>query len=127
MALGVKIKNIKTNSSYTIESLYEAIKDVEFTAGKPSLTKHGAATIITFPALDSQNQVWIMKSGFSKESQKFSIQKSEEAGLGNTAKNMALDSLTNGIFGFGSMLGGNAKKCEQLVDATAKELSKLNL
>ena len=115
MALGVKIKNIKTNNSYTIESLYEAIKDVEFTAGKPSLTKHGAATIITFPALDSQNQVWIMKSGFSK------------AGLGNTAKNMALDSLTNGIFGFGSMLGGNAKKCEQLVDATAKELSKLNL
>mgnify|MGYP003227504037 CR=1 FL=1 len=114
MALGVKIKNIKTNNSYTIESLYEAIKDV-------------AATIITFPALDSQNQVWIMKSGFSKESQKFSIQKSEEAGLGNTAKNMALDSLTNGIFGFGSMLGGNAKKCEQLVDATAKELSKLNL
>jgi hypothetical protein len=33
MALGVKIKNIKTNNSYTIESLYEAIKDVEFTAG----------------------------------------------------------------------------------------------
>ena len=25
------------------------------------------ATVITFPALDSQNQVWIMKSGFGKE------------------------------------------------------------
>ena len=62
MAFGVKTKNIKTQNSYTIESFFDAIKDKEFTAGTPSLTKHGMATVITFPALDSQNQVWIMKS-----------------------------------------------------------------
>ncbi|MGB4933686.1 MAG: hypothetical protein WBO64_00300, partial [Ruminococcus bromii] len=60
MAFGVKVKNIKTKNTYSIESLYEAIKDKNFSAGVPSLTKHGMATVITFPALDSQNQVWIM-------------------------------------------------------------------
>lgn len=52
MAFGVKTKNIKTQNSYTIESFFDAIKDKEFTAGTPSLTKHGMATVITFPALD---------------------------------------------------------------------------
>ena len=83
MAFGIKTKNIKTQNSYTIESFFDAIKDKEFTAGTPSLTKHGMATVITFPALDSQNQVWIMKSGFGKETQKFSIQKSTQAGMAN--------------------------------------------
>lgn len=86
MAFGIKTKNIKTQNSYTIESFFDAIKDKEFTAGTPSLTKHGMATVITFPALDSQNQVWIMKSGFGKETQKFSIQKSTQAGMDNVSQ-----------------------------------------
>ena len=121
MAFGVKTKNIKTQNSYTIESFFDAIKDKEFTAGTPSLTKHGMATVITFPALDSQNQVWIMKSGFGKETQKFSIQKSTQAGMDNVAKNAALDSITGGLFSVGGMVSENTKKCEKLVDATANE------
>ena len=104
MAFGVKVKNIKTQNSYTIESFFDAIKDKEFTAGTPSLIKHGMATVITFPALDSQNQVWIMKSGFGKETQKFSIQKSTQAGMDNVAKNAALDSITGGLFSVGGMI-----------------------
>ena len=127
MAFGVKIKNIKTKNPYTIESFFDAIKDKEFTAGTPSLTKHGGATIITFPALDSQNQVWIMKSGFGKETQKFSIQKSNEAGLDKVAKNAAIDSLTGGLFSLGGMVSENTKKCEKLVDTTATEISEMNL
>lgn len=60
MAFGVKFKTAETKNAYTIEGLYEAIKDKEFSAGKPSLTKHGFTNIITFPALDRQNQVWIV-------------------------------------------------------------------
>lgn len=86
MALCVKINNIKAKNSYSIESFYKAIKDKHFSAGVPSLTKYGAASIITFPAIDSQNQVWIMKNGLSTESLKFSIQKSYEAGLDNIEK-----------------------------------------
>ena len=127
MAFGVKVKNIKTKNTYSIESLYEAIKDKNFSAGVPSLTKHGMATVITFPAHDSQNQVRIMKSGFVKETQKFSIQKSTQAGMNNEAKNTALDSITGGLFSVGGMIGENTKKCEKLVDATAKELSEMNL
>lgn len=86
MALCVKINNIKANNSYSIESFYKAIKDKHFSAGVPSLTKYGAASVITFPAIDSQNQVWIMKNGLSTKSHKFSIQKSYEAGLDNIEK-----------------------------------------
>ena len=71
MALCVKINNIKAQNSYSIESFYKAIKDKHFSAGVPSLTKYGAASVITFPAIDSQNQVWIMKNGLSTESHKF--------------------------------------------------------
>lgn len=127
MALGVKVKNIKTINSYTIEEFYEAIKDHSFTAGKPSLTKHGMAMIITFPPIDRQNQVWIMKAGFAAKSQKFSVQKSEAAGVGNMATNMAIDKITGGLFGFGKVVGSNSKECEKLVDNTAAELETLKL
>lgn len=88
MALCVKINNIKTKNSYSIESFYKAIKDKHFSAGVPSLTKYGAASVITFPAIDSQNQVWIIKNGLSTKSHKFSIQKSYVAGLDNIEKSL---------------------------------------
>ena len=78
MAFGVKVKTVKTSNKYTIESFYEAIKDKKFTAGEPSLTKHGLVYVITFPALDSRNQVWIMRTGFGQESNKFQVQKQEQ-------------------------------------------------
>lgn len=86
MALGIKIKNVKFKNKYTVQELYEAIKDKEFTAGVPELTKHGFAYIITFPALDDQNQVWVMAAGFGKSTNKYSIQKQDRAGVGNLAK-----------------------------------------
>lgn len=127
MAFGVKIKNFTTKKPYSIESFFEAIKDKEFTAGKPELTKHGAANVITFPALDSQNQVWILKNGFGKETTKFTVQKQEKAGLGNMAANIALDAVTKGAFGFGKVVGNTSKQCEKLVEETAKELIAMNL
>ena len=127
MAFGVKIKSIKTKNSYSIESFYEAIKDKKFTAGEPSLTKHGAALIITFPPLDSQNQVWIVKSGFNKESNKFSVQKAEQAGLDNAAANAMINMASGGLFSFGSFVCKKAKQCEKLVEETAKELDEMGL
>jgi hypothetical protein len=125
MAFGVKVKNIKTKGSYSIEEFYEAIKDTAFSAGEPSLTKHGVATVITFPALDRQNQVWIMAAG--GKGTKFSIQKSQQAGMGTTVGNLALDEVTNGFFGLGGMVGNNVKECERLVEETAKELDAIGL
>lgn len=58
---------------------------------------------------------------------KFSVQKSQAAGMGKLAGNLALDEVTNGVFGLGAMIGGKAKECERLVEATAKELDDLGL
>ena len=85
------------------------------------------ATIITFPPLDRQNQVWIMKTGLKERSAKFSIQKGQQAGMDKAVGNIALDEVTGGIFGMFSVFGGTVKKCEQLVEATAKELAAMNL
>ena len=79
--LGVKVKNIKFKNEYTLEEFYDAIKGQGFSAGTPSLTKHGMSTVITFPPLDRQNQVWIMKAGLKEHSSKFSVQKCEQAGV----------------------------------------------
>ncbi|MCQ2495670.1 MAG: hypothetical protein MJ131_03660 [Lachnospiraceae bacterium] len=120
---GVKIKTVKTNVDCSIEEFYELIKDKTFSAGQPSLTKHGFANVITFPALDRNNQVWIMKGGKNK----WSIQKQEEAGVGNAVKNAALDGLTKGWSSIGGMFGSKAKEAEKLVEATASELEALGL
>ena len=127
MALGIKIKNVKFKNKYTVQELYEAIKHKDITAGAPELTKLGLAYIITYPALDDQNQVWVMAAGFGKSTNKYSIQKQDRAGVGNLAKNMALNSVTNGCYGIGGMAGDNVKKCEQLVVDTAKELEAMDL
>ncbi|MCH3944033.1 MAG: hypothetical protein WAY93_04050 [Atopobiaceae bacterium] len=124
MALGFKVKWLDTKKAYTIEELYEAIKDKTFTAGEPSLTKNGVAYVITFPALDRQNQVWVM---MASKGRKISVQKSEAAGMGTLAGNLALDSLTDGLFGLGSIMGSNSKRCEKLVEQTAEELAALDL
>lgn len=127
MAFGFKFKTIQTSKEYTIEDFYGAIKDKSFTAGVPSLTKHGLVTIITYPALDSQNQVQILLSGIGKESKKFQVQKAEEAGVKNMAANMVLDTITKGLFGWGSVAGKSVKRCEELVDITYRELGELKL
>ena len=121
-------KTLKFKKSYTLEGLYEAIKDHPFTAGQPSLTKHGPATLITFPALDSHNQVQIIKGSlFGKESQKYIVQKGEAAGLGNVAKNIALDVLTDDWANKRSIIGSTAEKSAALVDITAEELERMGL
>ena len=53
--------------------------------------------------------------------------KVHSGGYGQCAKNAALDSITGGLFSVGGMVSENTKKCEKLVDATAKELSEMNL
>ena len=129
MALGVKAKTLKTSGSYTVEELFGKIKGIEFSAGTPSCAKYGPSFIITFPALDRQNQVQIISNavGGKKPSQKFTIQKAEELGLGKSLVNDALSMLTGSLFNLGSMVTNNAKRCEELVEETYNQLEALNL
>ncbi len=126
---GVKVKTVSTSKEYTIEEFYDAIKDHSFSAGAPALTKHGLATIITFPPLDRYNQIWIIPVlGIKKKATaKFQISKNDAAGVGNMAVNGVLDDLTGGLTGIRSVVGGNVKKSEKLVELTVDELNALHL
>ena len=124
MAFGFKLKTVKTNESFeNYQQLFDRIKDVDFTAGKPELVKNGFADVIVFPPLDRQNQIWVMLQGKNK----IIIQKNQVVGVADQAINAAFDAVTDGLFSVGSIMGKNSKKIEKLVEATASEIEALNL
>ena len=124
MAFGFKLKTVKTNESFeNYQQLFDRIKDVDFTAGKPELVKNGFADVIVFPPLDRQNQIWVMLQGKNK----IIIQKNQVVGVSDQAINSAFYAVTGGLFSVGSIMGKNAKKIEKLVEATASELEALDL
>ena len=125
--LGFKIKKVITKNAYSIESLYEAIKSHEFSAGKPELTEHGLTNVITFPALDRNNQVWILPAQMKKECTKWYVQKQKRAGLKNMVVDMALDEISDGWSSFSGVFGKTAKRAEELTEITAQELDLLDL
>jgi len=125
---GIKIKKLVTQKEYTIEELFEAIKDKQFTAGTPSLTKNGFAMLITFPALDRNNQVQISQGQMKKPPfTKWTVTKGQEAGVSNMVANAALDHVTNGWSSMSSTFGNTNKACEKLVETTFQELEALGL
>ena len=129
MAFGIKQVKVTTSKNYSMESLYEAIKDHEFTPGKPKIVKHGFTNIICFPELDRQNQVQIipgMTQG-AKPGPKWTVMKAEAAGMDNLAKNVAMSALTNGWGNMGSIIGKNSKLCEKQVEEVAKELQEMGI
>ena len=124
MAFGFKLKTVKTKESFeNYQQLFDRIKDVDFTAGKPELVKNGFADVIVFPPLDPQNQIWVMLQGKNK----IIIQKNQVVGVADQAINAAFDAVTDGLFSVGSIMGKNSKKIEKLVEATASEIEALNL
>ena len=128
MAFGFKLKTFETSKPYSMEELYEAIKDTEFSAGKPELAKHGFAVLIVFPPLDRNNQIRIGQGSMGKgPCSKFQVTKGESVGMGNMAKGIALHGLTNGWSSASGVLGKNAKDGEALVVKTYEELRALSL
>jgi hypothetical protein len=122
--LGYKIKYVKTKNVYEdIVSFYDAIKDKNFTAGKPELVKHGFSNVIVFPAIDDRNQVWIL----DVNNNKFQVSKNAKAGVANLAPTTIIDEITKSIAGWSGMVGANAKKAEKLVVSTTQELEMLGL
>lgn len=122
----MKVLQIMTRNSYTLEQLFEAIKDKQFTAGQPSLIIHCSYPVIVFPPLDARNQVWITPGAYG-QCNLFYVQKQEQAGSDNILKNAVTNQLTFGFAGLKGKLGQNAQYCEWLVDVTAQELCNLGL
>ncbi len=127
MAFGFKIVKVKFQKGYTIEELFEVIKDTEFAAGKPSLVKHGFATIIAFPALDSHNQVQIIPASIKKQAAAYNVMKAEAAGVENMIKNEIMDIVTDDLISLRSVVGKNSKDIVVLVEETAEQLKQMGL
>ncbi|MBR1861773.1 MAG: hypothetical protein IJ796_07935 [Lachnospiraceae bacterium] len=130
MAFGIKFKKFVSKKEYTPEELYEAIKDHEFTPGKPMWVKHMFTNIICFPEVDRQNQVQLLpafNAGGGKRGNKWNLQKAEAAGGKNVAKNVALGIVSDGWANLGSLGGKNSKLCEQQVEEVLKELESMDI
>ena len=122
--MGMKNVKLELKGNYaTLADLLEAMKDIQFEAGVPELTKHGIGAVIVFPPVDRNNQVWITGA-----KGKFTIMRSAEvAGLGNMAKNAVLDTLTDGWSSMSGAFGNKKKRCMELVDITAKEIKEAGI
>ncbi len=127
MALGIKQKRVVLKNSYNVQTLFEAIKDHEFTPGKPMLVDHAFTKVICFPEVDRQNQVQLVPGGFKGEGPKWTVMKAEAIGKENVMKNIAMGALTNGWANLGSLGGKNCKLCEQQVDEVAAELEAMGI
>lgn len=122
-AFGIKQVKLSLKGDYpTMESLYEAIKDLEFEAGRPELVKQ-IAHVIAFPQLDLNNQVQIIGG-----SGKYRVTRSvQPAGVEKLVGNMALDKATGGWSSVSGAFGDTKKRCMQLVDSTVETITKAEI
>ncbi len=120
---GVRVEKLELKGNYSMEELYERIKDVKFEAGVPSLVKNGFAWVIAFPQLDNNNQVQILGANG-----KYSVQRSvQPVGVDKMLMNMALDNLTGGLTSLSGAFGDTKKRCMELATKTADTINALGL
>lgn len=127
MAFGVKMRVVKTKGAYSIQDLYDRIKDVHFDAGVPAIAKHGAVTLIAFPALDGENQCIIQGGSFKSPYKKFQVLKTRKVGVANAVGQEVLNSVTDGWSVVRGVVGNNQKIVQQQVDEVADKLEDMGL
>lgn len=113
----------KTKQDYTPEQMIDIMKDVAFEAGEPQLIKYALTHRIVFPALDSSNQVQVMKTGVNK----WAVTRMDEAKTGALVGNSALFSIFGRLFAIFRLFNPNRKKALALVQDTYNKLAALNL
>ena len=118
-----KTMSFKTQQDYTNEQMLDIMKSVAFEAGEPQLIKYALTHRIVFPALDSNNQVQVLKTGVNK----WSVTAMEEAKYGALFGNDALRDIFGRLFGIFQFFNPNRKKALSLVQDTYNKLSALNL
>lgn len=121
--MGLMGTKLKLSKAYSIEELFDLIKDESFEAGVPSIANHGPTKWIVFPQLDRNNQVVI-----GGNNGKFYAQRSiQPIGLDKATENVIFSSLTNGLSDFTAVFGKTKKRCEQLAESVAKQINAMDL
>lgn len=125
---GLTVRRLNTNKPYTMEELYEAIKDQKFDAGKPEYYKDGIIQLIIFPPLDKFNQVRIAPAELKKGSfSKFKIKKSREVGIVNRVEYRVMKKGSHGLVGIFNFAGKNTRRAEEQVKSIYEVLQALGL
>lgn len=121
--MGLMGTKLKLSKNYTIEELFELIKDVDFEAGRVSMASHGPTKWIVFPQMDRNNQVVIGGSNG-----KFYAQRSAQPiGIDKALGNVLLSNLTGGLSGFSAAFGKTKKRCEQLAESVGNQINAMKL
>ena len=118
-----KSRSIKTQQDIAPEQMIDIMKTVAFEAGEPQLIKYALTHRIVFPALDSNNQVQVMKTGVKK----WSVTVMEEAKTGALVGNSAMRGIFGRLFAIFQFFNPNRKKALALMEDTFNKLSGLNL
>ena len=125
---GLTFKTLDTSREYTLEELYDTIKDLEFDAGKPEFYELGLVQIIIFPPLDRYNQVHIVPAQIRKPPySRFTISKKNEVGIKNKIENKIMAKGTRGVSSLFSFVGRNVRKAEKQVVNVYEVLEGLKL
>lgn len=121
--MGIKQVKLKLKGDYPkMKDLYEAIKDLDFEAGKPKLVNQ-IADVIAFPELDRNNQVQILGS-----KNKYYVSRSvQPAGFDKLIENQVLEELSDGWSSMSAAFGKTKKRCMELVDSTVETLYKAGI
>lgn len=121
--MGLMGTKLTLSKAYTIEELFDLIKDVKFEAGIPSMASHGPTKWIVFPQMDRNNQVVIGGSNGRFYAQRAS----QPIGVEKAVGNVFLESLTDGLSGFSGVFGKTKKRCEQLAESVGKQINAMKL
>ena len=122
MTVGFKVRRLVTKNEYTIEKLYDAIRDKEFTAGQPVLTRNGEASMITFSRDDNNGEIMVSPGQMKKPPYtRFTVAR-------NVTESHETDvRQESGSHKASSVQGKTALAAEKLVVITQEELQALGL
>ena len=117
--LGVRLH---FTQDYTIEEIYEKIKNIPFEAGHPAMVHQGSMTLIVWPQMDRSNQIQILgKNG------KFNCLRSAQPAGTSSSSAITLSALTGGLLNLDSLFGKKRKACEALARKTGEQINALRL
>lgn len=122
---GTRVNRLQTRRRYTLEELFDAIKERNFTAGKPRLTHQGISQVIVFPALDFDNQVRVYNAAIVSPSNKFYVQRDEQ--VGSILDDETSENLLGGWADVPRGSTSNTELCEKLAETTCEELGRMGL
>ncbi len=123
----LNMKKVTFKNEYTMEELFEAIKDTEFPLGKPILAKHGASKLIVFAPINKDTQMVIGPAKMGDKINAYRVMILPEVGLDNLIISTVIDVVTDQWVFVINQLGKNVKEYKKCVDTIADQLQNSGL